>query len=93
MLIEDGWNAILKALLVTLLCVITAGCANGWPATHHPPPTAAQAANGCKTSGSRILHSDCSTTGPASQISGDEFDRERKMHGDGAAVGGITPPF
>jgi hypothetical protein len=79
----------LKALLATFFCIVTAGCANGWPATHHPQPKSTQAASGCKTSGSRILHSDCSTITPASQTSGDDFDQERTMH---PAVGGITTP-
>jgi hypothetical protein len=79
----------LKALLGTLLCIMTAGCANGWPSAHHPKPTSAQAAHGCKTTSSRILHSDCSTMTPASQISGEEFDREEHMPGK---VGGIIIP-
>ena len=90
MLVRDGREAILKALLAMFLCVITAGCANGWPSTHHPQPASAQAAQGCKTSGSRILHSDCSTMTPSSQMSGDELDREKHSNGNG--TGGMATP-
>ena len=87
-----GVDAILRAWLVALLCTVGAGCANGWPSARHPQPASAQAPASCKTTSSRILHSDCSTTTPATRITGDELDREQQSHGNGSAIGGIVTP-
>ena len=81
---------LIAATAVAGICILTAGCANGWPSTHHPPRVSAQAPQGCKTPGSRILHSDCSTMSPSSQMSGDELDREKHANGNGA--GGMATP-
>ena len=80
-----------RALLTALLSILAVGCANGWPSARHPPPVTAKGT--CKTTSSRIVHSDCSTITPASQMSGDELDRERHTKGNGTAVLGVIPPF
>jgi hypothetical protein len=79
-----------RGLVITVLCILTGGCANGWPSAHHSQPATAKGS--CKTSASRIVHSDCSTTTPASQMSGDELDQEQHFKGGGTAVGGIVTP-
>src|SRR5579862_9717406 len=85
-------GAIWAALRSTLLCALAAGCANGWPSAHHTKPATAQVAHGCKTAASRIVHSDCSTITPASQLTGDDFDQDRQQHQNGTAHGGIVSP-
>jgi hypothetical protein len=64
-----------RLLIVAALAVfLSAGCANGWPHTHHLAPPKAAAA--CTPTGSRIAREGCTTDNPTTSTSQAEFDRQ-----------------
>ena len=84
----------LKTLLVGLLCAIVCGCANGWPTARHPGPSTTRAATAlnCTPTTSHIARSDCATSGPGSQNSGDDLERTQSSHPNGGNLGSIGTP-
>jgi hypothetical protein len=80
----------LRALLVSLVVgVCASACANGWPTARHPGPFSSHAATAqsCVPTTSRISRSDCATTDPSSQNSGEDLERTQGLHPNAGSLG------
>ena len=85
----------LRALLIGLLAsMVVSACANGWPTARHPGPSSSHAATAqnCVPTTSHIARSDCATSDPGSQNSGDDLERMQNQRANGGALGSMSTP-
>jgi len=88
-----GLEIMLRSLLISLLSgLVISGCANGWPSARHPGPSRAHTAQNCVPTTSHISRTDCGTSAPGSQNSGEDLERTRNNSQNAGQMGGLSAP-